>query len=196
MVTIPAGTLGAGINGFGYLEFARGSGLHFGIGGFGVEGFSGRQSITQDFTFATTGGDDGGLGDAADDAGLTGDDALPTATPFDDGVDNLLKFAFNMNLSGFDNGSLEPGGDSGLPTFELKEEEGETTFELNFVRRVGSPINYTPQRGSSLDSFVTMTGAITVEPIAGGEFERVTIAEPCDPNVVPKCFGRVKVTLP
>lgn len=195
-VTIAAGTLGEGINGFGYLEFARGSTSSTGASGFGVSGFSGRQTITQDFTFATLIADDGGLGNAADDAGLTGDDALPNATPFNDGVDNLIKFAFNMDLSSFDNSSLAPGGSSGLPTFELKTSEGETSFEVNFIRRVGSPLNYIPQHSTSLDNFVPMTGAVTVTPIAGGEFERVTVSEPCDPNVTPVCFGRVKVTIP
>lgn len=195
-VTIPADTLAEGTNGFGYLEFARGSTDSNGDEGFGVSGFSGRQSVTLDFPFATQGGDDGGLGDATADAGLTGEDALPNAAPFGDGVDNLLKFAFNMNLSGYDNGSLAPGGNSGLPTFELTENEGVTTFELNFIRRTGSPLVYTPQRGGSLDNFATMTGAVTVTPIAGGEFERVTISEPCDPEVIPRCFGRVLVTVP
>lgn len=195
-MTIPAGSLDPSISGFCYLEFARETTNTDGAGGFGVSGFSGRQSITFDFPFATRALDDGGLGDAAGTAGLAGEDALPASEPFGDSVSNLLKFAFNMDLAGFDNGSLEPGGDSGLPTFELKDDGGETTFELNFIRRVDSPITYIPQRGDSLESFAPMAGTVTVTPIAGGEFERVTIAEPCDPAVVPKCFGRVLVIIP
>ncbi|MGC6566793.1 MAG: hypothetical protein ACON38_14415 [Akkermansiaceae bacterium] len=195
-MTIPAGSLDPSISSFCYLEFARETTNTDGAGGFGVSGFSGRQSITFDFPFATRALDDGGLGDAAGTAGLAGEDALPTSEPFGDSVSNLLKFAFNMDLAGFDNGSLEPGSDSGLPTFELKDDGGETTFELNFIRRVDSPITYIPQRGDSLESFAPMAGTVTVTSIAGGEFERVTIAEPCDPAVVPKCFGRVLVIIP
>ena len=46
---------------------------------------------------------------------LTGPDALPTAIPFDDGVENLLKYAFNMNPAGPDVNVLATGGSSGLP---------------------------------------------------------------------------------
>jgi hypothetical protein len=195
-VTVSAGTIEEGINGFGYLEFARGATTNTGTDGFGVSGFSGRQSITFDFTFATQGGDDGGLGDAAAEAGLTGEDALPNAAPFGDGIDNLLKFVFNMDLGGRDNGILAPGGNSGLPNFSLKNEEGVATFELAFIRRVGSPLADIPQRGDSLDNFAIMTGAVTITPITGGEFERVIVSEPCDPAVIPRCLGRVLVTAP
>ncbi|YCM42059.1 hypothetical protein V2O64_12175 [Verrucomicrobiaceae bacterium 227] len=195
-VTIPAGTLDPATTGYGYLEFSRSSSNVSGENGFGVSGFSGRQSITLDFTFATNGGNDGGLGDAAAEAGLTGDDALPNATPFGDGIDNLLKFAFNMNLSGYDNGKLAPGGNSGLPAFSLKSEEGISTFELEFVRRVGSSLTYSAQRSDSLGDFVEMQGAVTITAIPGGEFERVTVSEPCDPAIIPRCFGRVLVTAP
>ncbi|MFT6382339.1 MAG: hypothetical protein ACJAXZ_003838, partial [Akkermansiaceae bacterium] len=133
---------------------------------------------------------------AAATAGLTGADALPNATPFNDGIDNLVKFAFNMDLSKFDNGSLEPGGNSGLPTFALKDEDGENSFEIEFIRRVGSSLTYTAQRSDSLDGFTAMTGAVAVTPIAGGEFERVSVSESCDPSVVPRCFGRVLVSAP
>lgn len=195
-LTVPANTIPAEIQGYGYLEFGKTASNVETSGGFGVSGFSGRLSITLDFPIDTRTGDDGGLGDATAGAGLTGDAALPNAAPFGDGIDNLLKFAFNMDLSGFDNGSLEPGGNSGLPTFALKDEDGESTFELEFIRRVGSSLTYTAQRSDSLSGFTAMTGAVTVTPIAGGEFERVTVSEPCDPAVVPRCFGRVLVSAP
>jgi|GEM_PF-2091904 len=41
-------------------------------------------------------------GTIAANSTLIGDDALPEAIPFDDGVENLLKYAFNMNLGGAD----------------------------------------------------------------------------------------------
>lgn len=195
-VTIPANTIPAEVQAYGYLQFGVIAYDEISYGAFGVSGFSARISTTQDFIIDTRTGDDGGFGDAAADAGLAGEDALPNATPFEDGVDNLLKFAFNMDLSGFDNGTLAPGGDSGLPTFELKDEDGASTFELEFIRRVGSSLTYTPQRSDTLSGFATMTGAVTITPIPGGEFERVTVSEPCDPAVQRRCFGRVLVSAP
>ncbi|MEJ6581069.1 MAG: hypothetical protein QNL33_19350 [Akkermansiaceae bacterium] len=76
------------------------------------------------------------------------------------------------------------------------DDEGESSFELEFVRRVGSSLRHTPQRSDSLSGFVEMAGALTITPIAGGEFERVIVSEPCDPALVPRCFGRVLVTVP
>ncbi|MFT6242252.1 MAG: hypothetical protein ACJAQT_004355 [Akkermansiaceae bacterium] len=196
IATVPANSIPDNILCYGYLEFGRGATNVGNTGGFGVSGFSSRNSITLDFIIDTRPGDDGGLNDAAATAGLTGADALPNATPFNDGIDNLVKFAFNMDLSKFDNGSLEPGGNSGLPTFALKDEDGENSFEIEFIRRVGSSLTYTAQRSDSLDGFTAMTGAVAVTPIAGGEFERVSVSESCDPSVVPRCFGRVLVSAP
>ncbi|MGJ8695379.1 MAG: hypothetical protein ACSHYF_03615 [Verrucomicrobiaceae bacterium] len=194
-VTVTGGILSAGLNGYGYLEFSRSSASETGLGGFGVSGFSGRQSITSDFTFGTLGGGVD-FSDAIGTSGLTGDDALPEAVPFNDGVSNLLKFAFGMDLTSADKSSLTPGtGTAGLPVFALVDDGGSPVFELEFVRRIGSGLQYTAQRSTSLDGFSDMTGAVTVTPI-NGEFERVKVTEPCDPAVVPRCFGRVLVTAP
>ena len=55
----------------------------------------------------------------------------------------------------------------------------------------------TPKRSSTLDpaSFVPMAGGVIVTDI-DDEFERVVVQEPCDPAVVPKCFGYVEVAFP
>lgn len=137
--------------------------------------------------------------DLAASAGLTGDDALPDATPFNDGVENLLKFAFNMNLAGPDSHRMTPGGNSGLPGGGLVEENGQTYWRVEYVRRKNSGLNYTPQKSSTLGegSFTTMTGAETVSEIPGDpDWERVIIDEPCDPASEDRCFSRVRVDLP
>ena len=137
------------------------------------------------------------LDDTLADAGLTGGDADLLAEPFDDGVPNLLKYAFNMNLSGSDTHSMASGGSSGLPGGGVVEENGQTFWRVEYVRRVGSGLNYTPKKSTSLlpGSFAPLTGDQEVTPI-DAEWERVTVDEPCNPATTPKCFSHVEVTLP
>ena len=133
-------------------------------------------------------------------AGLTGNDALPTATPFNDGVENLLKYAFNMNLAGPDASSLPPGtGTSGLPSITTPPGAPAGTLRYEFLRRKGSGLVYTPQKSSSLDSnnWMPLGATPVITPIPGNEqFERVTYVEPPAPVPASACFGRVSVLLP
>lgn len=138
------------------------------------------------------------LADFTAAAGLSGDDALPMATPFSDGVPNLLKYAFNMDLAGPDSHQMTPGGSSGLPGGGLVEESGQTYWRVEYVRRKNSDLIYTPQKSSTLaqDSFVPMSGAQSVADIPGApDWERVTIDEPCDPATEDRCFSRVRVDI-
>ncbi len=131
------------------------------------------------------------------EAGLSSEDTLPSAVPFDDGVPNLLKYAFNMDLSMADPSTMTLGGTSGLPGHEIRTgSEGETIFHVEFVRRRGSGLIYTPKKSESPDndSFVPMTGTVTVTPI-DDQWERVSIDEICAPGT-PRCFSHVEVTLP
>jgi len=117
--------------------------------------------------------------------------------PFDDGVENLLKFAFNMNLSESDSHTLELGGDTGLPTHEVRTgETGETIFHVEFVRRRGSGLVYSPMRAESLsdEDFVPMSGTVTVTNI-DESWERDEIDEICPPRTV-RCFSHVEVSWP
>lgn len=130
-------------------------------------------------------------------ASLVGPAAEPDATPFGDGTSNLLKYAFNMNLSGPDYSRMESSGASGLPSGGLAEVGGETVWQVQFVRRKGSGLNYVPKKSSTLTpgSFVPMTGAVAVETI-DHHWERVTVNEACDPVVETSCFSVVEVVLP
>jgi hypothetical protein len=194
--TLPALSMPAGQTGYGYLEFSTVSTTSTGLDGFGVSGFSGRQSITFDFSVDTQSGEDL-VDSAAAAAGLTGPDTAPTAMPFSDGVENMLKYAFNMNLSGPDFSSLTPGsGNSGLPVFDFDESGPSAEFKVEFVRRKGSGLVYTAKRSFTLYApFTPMSGAVTVTTI-DDQFERVTVSEPCDPATTPRCFGFVEVTAP
>lgn len=129
-------------------------------------------------------------------AGLSGDDALPDATPFHDGVGNLLKFAFNMNLEGPDARMMLPGGQAGLPVFYFEVVEGESVWRLEYVRRREGGLTYEPVKSSTLapGSFIPMTGVEMVEVI-DAVWERVTIDEPYSPLTAPKMFGVVEVVL-
>lgn len=128
--------------------------------------------------------------------GLAGSNALPGSMPFKDGVPNLLKYAFNMNMTGPDSRILSPASEtSGLPRAGLAASESGPVFRMEYLRRRGSGLNYVPKISTNLDGFVLMTGEVTTTEISS-EWEKVTVETPWDPVSVPKLFGRVEVTLP
>jgi len=131
--------------------------------------------------------------DWAANAGLTGDDALQLATPFDDGVPNLLKYAFNMNGGAPDRHGMEAGGNSGLPLFTV-EGGPPAVIRVEFVRRIDSGLLYVPQTSETLasGSWAPLTVSPAITPI-DGEWERV-VYEKAD--ALPACFLRVQVMLP
>lgn len=195
-MTIPEGTIPAGGDAFGYLLFNAVTLDVDGVGGFGVSGFSANHSTLLNFPISAITTNEV-IDDAFADAGLTDpqDQALD-ATPHDDGVENLLKYAFNMDLTAADSSTLSDGGDSGLPASGITEVDGETVWQVEFVRPKGSGLVYSPKKSGSLDqAFVPMVGAVTTEDLGDG-LERVTVSEPCDPETTPTCFSIVEVALP
>jgi hypothetical protein len=137
----------------------------------------------------------GQLASWATAAGLSGADPLPDATPFNDGVPNLLKYAFNMNAAGPDVRVLTTGGSSGLPRIAVDTSGAEPVLQVAFLRRKGSGLIYTPQRSDTLGNFVAMSGTQTVTSI-DAQWERVTVEEPAPPATAPSSFARVRVSLP
>jgi trimeric autotransporter adhesin len=140
----------------------------------------------------------GGYQAAAGAAGLSENNALPTATPYNDGVKNLLKYAFNMNLSGPDSRALVSGtGNAGLPAIGLTGTGPATMIRVEFLRRKGSGLVYTAKRSSTLSpgSFVAMSGTPVVTSI-DDNWERVVVQESADPATLPKSFAMVEVGLP
>ena len=133
--------------------------------------------------------------DWATAAGLSGPDSAPTAIPFNDGVENLLKYAFNMNAGGPDVRVLSAGGSSGLPQITVDSSGAEPVLKVAFLRRKGSGLTYTPQRSDTLGDFTAMTGTPTVTSI-DAQWERVSVEEPALPATAPRAFARVQVTLP
>ncbi|MCW1885485.1 FG-GAP-like repeat-containing protein [Luteolibacter flavescens] len=128
--------------------------------------------------------------------GLAANGSQDNGSPSADGVENLLKYAFNMAPDAGDldsaNLSVMPeGGSAGLPRI-YPDAQGRLVIE--FVRRkaASSPvITYTVETGSSLDAL----HALEIAPVAtvsiDGTWERVTFI---DPATGPKRFGRVRVT--
>ncbi len=131
-------------------------------------------------------------------AGLTAANALPASIPYNDDVKNLLKYAFNMNLSGPDVRTLAPGtGTLGLPSITSSSSGGTTTLRVEFIRRIGSGLIYTPKRSSDLSSsaWTALSDVPTIENI-DTNWERVIYEEPLPAASNPKCFGVVEVSLP
>ncbi len=134
------------------------------------------------------------IAEAAGDAGLSGNDALPLATPHNDRVPNVLKFAFNMNLSKSDTHTLSSGGNSGLPTIDIVGEGQNQTLQLEYIRRKNSGLTYVPEYSTTLapQSYIAITGPETVTEI-DDSFERVRVEIPIDYDSSVSYFGRVRV---
>ena len=125
---------------------------------------------------------------------MTGLNGLPEAIPFNDGVNNLLKYAFNLDLSGPDNRTLEPNGVAGLPFGEAFALAGDPFFRFEYVGLTNNDVIYEPQMSSTLEpgSFVPIPGVPSQESI-DTEWERFTFETPIDPENTPRNFFRVDV---
>jgi hypothetical protein len=127
---------------------------------------------------------------------LSGPRAPAAATPFNDGVMNLIKYAFNLNAAGPDLRVLPKGnGTVGLPLFYLDRSGPQPFFTVEFLRRKNSGLIYKPKISTNLATFEPMTGT-TTETSIGVNWERVIIRKPCDPETTPQIFGFVEVMLP
>lgn len=158
----------------------------------GNASYAAASPATQSFTVASS---SALLLNWASSAGLTGPNAAPTATPFNDGVPNLLKYAFNMNAAGADVRVLAAGGSAGLPQITVDQSGPKPALRVAFLRRKGSGLIYTPQRSAALDTFVSMTGAETVTAI-NDQWEQVTVTETNPLPPATTSFARVQVAIP
>ena len=128
-------------------------------------------------------------------AGLTGSNAEPLAAPRGDGVANLLKYAFNMNAAAADRRILTPGtGTAGLPVISLTGTTAAKVLRVEFLRRKGSGLTYTPRKTASVTAgpWQTLTDMPTVTNI-DATWERVVYEEPVTGA---RWFARVEVALP
>ncbi len=133
---------------------------------------------------------------AAAAAGLSGPAAEPKAVPFGDGARNLIKYAFNLDLSGPDRRLLTPGGDetAGLPAVYRKEDEEGAFLVIEFLRRRDSDLVYTPYWSVDLHNWQPIAALPVVTGI-DSDWERAVVSLPLHPTDS-RCFGKVRVTLP
>lgn len=133
-------------------------------------------------------------------AGLPAYLSRPFDVPFDDGITNLEKYAFNMDLGAPDVRAMQPGSNQGLPwagVVETSGGNGEKEFRLEYLRRRNSGLYYIPQISTDLSegSFDSAAGDETVTPV-NDQWERVVLVTELDPAQAPKGFARVSVYLP
>ncbi len=131
-------------------------------------------------------------------AGLAGGDTAPLATPFGDGVPNLLKYAFNLNLNGPDVRILPAGGTAGLPRITLEGSGVARVLRYEFVARADClELTYTAQKSTNLapGSWQTLDDVPLITPLVG-DWARVVYEEPAPESTSPRLFGRVEVELP
>jgi hypothetical protein len=135
--------------------------------------------------------------EAAALAGLSGAAANPDAIPFDDGVSNLLKHAFNLDLALPFTGDLPSRQRAGsLPRSGLSHDPSGSRWRVEFIRRKDPRLSYTATKSTSLaaGSFVPIAAQPLIEDIPGfSAWERVTLEEPVDPATTPHFFSRLEV---
>jgi uncharacterized membrane protein len=131
---------------------------------------------------------------AAAVAGLSGNAAAPLAAPMGDGVANLLKYAFNMDLGGRDQRRLAPGtGTAGLPHVSLAGAGATRKLRVEFVRRKSGGLVYTARKSTSPGGvWQTMSAAAAVTSL-DAEWDRVVIEEPVSGA---RWFARLAVSMP
>ena len=119
--------------------------------------------------------------------------AADLADPDNDGVSNLLEFAFNLDPTKADAKYLVTGtGTAGLP---LITTGASGRLRLEFIRRkaAGNPgVDYKAKFSSNLNTWVDFTSAATLTSI-DATWERLLIDDP-SPAGSPARFARVEVT--
>lgn len=107
-------------------------------------------------------------------AGLKGDAAAVDAIAHQDGVENLLKYAFNLDLSGPDCRTLIAGtGTAGLPIVTATAADGSTVLRFEYIRRTGAGLVYQPKFSADLSTWSAPETSPAVVAIDAA-WERVT----------------------
>ncbi|MBL9113665.1 MAG: SUMF1/EgtB/PvdO family nonheme iron enzyme [Verrucomicrobiaceae bacterium] len=125
-------------------------------------------------------------------AGLTGPAAQADAVPFGDGVANLLKYAFNMNLAAADSTTLVPGtSTAGLPAVGAQGSPGARMLRFEFLRAIGKGLHYSPMKSMELTpgTWLPFSSTPTVNAV-NASWERVVHLEPAADA---RTFARVHV---
>ncbi len=174
------------------------------LGRFGANGYIDEFRIGRNFASVAPSSGNTELANFRSSNGLAADGSQDLLTPANDGVTNLMKYAFNMigagagqaatlsipNVTGFN-------GTAGLPL--VGRESGTGKLTLTYLRRkaFGSPapgITYSVQFGSTLADFAVNGAATEVPTSIDATFESVVVTD----SVLPpgKRFARLQVTAP
>jgi hypothetical protein len=129
------------------------------------------------------------------DAGLAGEDSDYGATPFHDGLPNLVKYAFDLDLSQHAAPSqlASETGVAGLPAFTISSDQSPPRWRYEYLRRVGSGLVYKVWQSSDLSvgSWTELTNPSDVQPIID-EWQRVSF----EAATGTAFFLKVEVALP
>ena len=135
--------------------------------------------------------------------GLAANGSQDLLTPANDGIANLLKFAFNMigsdtgqaaTLAIPNNYILTPAGSAGLPLATAEALTGKLT--ITYIRRkpASNPgISYSVQFSDTIATWDINPAATESTTSLDATFERVTVTDSITPS---KRFARVKISAP
>ncbi|MCU0797137.1 MAG: chitobiase/beta-hexosaminidase C-terminal domain-containing protein [Akkermansiaceae bacterium] len=120
--------------------------------------------------------------------GLAADGSQDLAEPYNDGIPNLLKYAFNMNLTA--GNTLAPGGNSGLPLITVNSTP---QLSITFIRRKASTnpgVSYHVDATGNLENWSPLDLSTATLQSIDSQWERVTVT---DPTSGEKRFARVRI---
>jgi len=131
--------------------------------------------------------------------GLSGEQLGFDASPAGDAINNLLKYAFNLEpitaYSTQEAKLIAGTGTAGLPLV-TPPNESDAALTLEFIRRTNaSDIVYTPQFTSNLDETWTTPTANIIVTTIDAEWERVSIEDTETPSTQEKRFARVQISV-
>jgi hypothetical protein len=124
-------------------------------------------------------------------------------TPAGDGVENLLKYAFNMLGSGTGQAStlatpntavLTPEGTAGLPLVRVGTGSDAGKLQITYIRRKAASrpgVTYSVEFSDALTSWAVNSAAVETVTSINSDFERVTVTDSVTSNT--ERFVRVSV---
>jgi Regulator of chromosome condensation (RCC1) repeat len=150
----------------------------------------------------TEDGDGDGINEANEEDVLGSSDAVfdnfSSSDADKDGMPGLLEYAFNLNpkvpgpLVNIVPGA---GSTSGFPAITMEPDGvGGQRLRLEYIRRIGSTMTYTPQFGNSPagSGLSDATGTVIITPI-DAEWERCVVTDSQSTGTAQRRFGSVKI---
>lgn len=121
--------------------------------------------------------------------------AADTAAPFGDGVPNLIKYAFNMDASGFDNRVLNPyTGAAGLPVIDPST-RNDGKLRIEFIRKKASSfpsVEYVVEFSDS-PGFINTDPGQVVETISIDQVWELVVSEDNATDAGASRFARISI---